>query len=434
MRTRVFLIVAIGVILGVGIGALLVTIATRQQEARQTYLQIVEIKDDEPDPAVWGRNFPNEYEAHLKTMKTSELIRYSDYGRYGGSEAFSKLDRSPDLKTIFAGSAFSVEYKEERGHLWALKDVNETARLGDKKPGTCMTCKSSDVPRLMRTLGAAQFYNTPMKDLVAQNGIKHPIACADCHDARTMALRITRPAFSEAMQRRGIDVSKASRQEMRTYVCAQCHVEYYWLGKGNFYLTFPWDQGLKIENIEAYYDGIKFADYEHKITRAPMVKMQHPEFELWSTGNHARSGVTCADCHMPYRRTGAVKVTDHWVRTPLANIQNTCMTCHRQSEAEMRGRILEAQARTYQLLTQAEKAITDAIRAIETAMAELVTDEALAEARALHRKAQMRWDFISAENSMGFHSPQESVRILGDAIDLARRAEIAALKARRPRQ
>lgn len=434
MRARVFIIAAIGLILGVGIGALLVTIAVRQQEARQAYLQIVEIKDDEPDPAVWGRNFPNEYEAYIKTMRTSELVKYSDYGRYGGSEAFSKLERHPDYVKIFAGNPFSVEYREDRGHMWALKSVTETKRLGDAKPGTCMTCKSSDVPRLMKSLGTAQFYATPMKDLVAQQNIKHPVSCADCHDPRTMALRITRPAFTEAMQRRGVDVAKASRQEMRSYVCAQCHVEYYFRGKTERYLVFPWDRGLKIEDIEAYYDGIKFADFEHKITKAPMIKMQHPEYELWITSNHARSGVTCADCHMPYRRTGAVKVTDHWIRTPLANIQNTCMTCHRQSEGELRGRILEAQARTYQLLTQGEKALVDAIAAIERAMAEGASDEALAEARALHRRAQTRWDFISAENSMGFHSPQESVRILGDAIDLARRAEISALKAPRPRK
>jgi nitrite reductase (cytochrome c-552) len=248
-----------------------------------------------------------------------------------------------------------------------------------------------------------------------------------------MALRVTRPAFIEAMQRRGVDVSRATRQEMRAYVCGQCHVEYYFRGAEEKYLVFPWDRGMKIENIEAYYDEIKFADFEHKITKAAMLKMQHPDFELWSTGNHARSGVMCADCHMPYRRVGAVKISDHWVRTPLANIQNTCMTCHRQTEAELRARVLEAQARTYQLLTQAEEAIADAIRAIEQAMTEGVPDDALAEARALHRKAQMRWDFISAENSMGFHSPQEAVRILGDAIDYARRAELAAVKAPRPK-
>jgi nitrite reductase (cytochrome c-552) len=285
----------------------------------------------------------------------------------------------------------------------------------------------------MKMLGAATFYATPMKELVEKQQIRHPIGCADCHDANTMALRISRPAFIEAMQRRGIDVQKATRQEMRAYVCGQCHVEYYFRGKQEQYLVFPWAKGVKIENIEAYYDEIKFSDWEHQITKAPMIKMQHPEFELWSSGNHARSGVACADCHMPYKRTGAVKVTDHWVRTPLANIQNTCMTCHRQSETELRARILEAQDRTFQLLGQGEKALTDAVAAIAKAMGEGVNDADLVEARTLHRRAQARWDFISAENSMGFHSPQESVRILGDAIDLARRAEISALKSQRPK-
>jgi nitrite reductase (cytochrome c-552) len=433
MRVRLLVIAGVGLLAGVLIGALLVTIAVRQQEARQTFFRIVEIAENEPDPAVWGRNFPTHYEAYIRTMRTSELVQYSPYGRYGGSEAFSKLDKHPDYVTIFAGNPFSVEYNEERGHMWTLRDVLETKRLADRKPGTCMTCKSSDVPRLIQQLGAAQFYATPMKDLVERHNIKHPVTCADCHDARTMALRITRPAFAEAMAARGIDLTGATRQEMRTYVCAQCHVEYYFRGTER-YLVFPWAKGLKVEEIEAYYDGIGFSDWQHAITKAPMIKIQHPEFELWSTGNHARSGVGCADCHMPYRRVGAVKITDHWIRTPLVNIENTCMTCHRQTEAELRGRVLEAQDRTYQLLTQGEQALIAAIAAIEKAMAEGVSDADLAEARALHRKAQLRWDFISAENSMGFHSPQEAVRILGDAIDHARRAELSAVRAPRPRR
>ncbi len=432
MRVRLLVIAGVGLLAGVLIGALLVTIAIRQQEARQTFFRIVEIAENEPDPAVWGRNFPTQYEAYIRTMRTSELVQYSQYGRYGGSEAFSKLEKHPDYVKIFAGYPFSVEYNEERGHMWTLRDVLETKRLGDQKPGTCMTCKSSDVPRLMQQLGAAQFYATPMKDLVERYDIKHPVTCADCHDAQTMALRITRPAFAEAMAVRGIDLSRATRQEMRSYVCAQCHVEYHFRGEGR-YLVFPWAKGLRVEEVEAYYDGLGFKDWEHAITKAPMIKIQHPEFELWSTGNHARSGVGCADCHMPYRRVGAVKITDHWIRTPLVNIENTCMTCHRQSEAELRGRILEAQDRTYQLLTQGEQALIAAIAAIEKAMAEGVSDENLAEARGLHRKAQLRWDFISAENSMGFHSPQEAVRILGDAIDHARRAELSAVRAPRPR-
>jgi nitrite reductase (cytochrome c-552) len=430
MRGRYLLIAAVGLVAGLAIGALLVSIVVRQQEARQTYFRVVEIPEDEPDPAVWGRNFPNQHEAYIRTMRTSELVRYSAFGRYGGSEAFSKLQQHPDYAKIFAGYPFSVEYNEERGHMWALRDVLATRRLGDAKPGTCMTCKSSDVPRLMKALGTATFYATPLRELVDRHGVRHPISCADCHDAGTMALRITRPAFVEAMAARGIDVTRATRQEMRTYVCAQCHVEYYFRGPER-HLVFPWAKGLRVEEIEAYYDERTFSDWTHAISGAPMVKIQHPEFELWSTGLHARSGVSCADCHMPYQRVGAVKITDHWIRTPLANIQNTCMACHRQSEAELRSRVLEAQGRTYQLLGQGERALIDAMSAIERAAAQGVGDDALAEARRLHRRAQLRWDFISAENSMGFHSPQEAVRILGDAIDYARRAELAAVRASR---
>jgi nitrite reductase (cytochrome c-552) len=429
MRSRIWLLVLAAVVVGVAIGALLVSIVTRQQQARLTYFPVAQVTPDEPDPAVWGRNFPYQYERLTRTLRTAELEKYSKYGRYGGSEAFSKLEQAPDLERIFAGNAFSVEYREERGHLSALKDVQATKRLGDAKPGPCLTCKSSQVPGLMRTISPRTFYDTPMKDLVAGHNIRFAIGCADCHDSATMSLRISRPAFREAMARRGINVNAAGRQEMRTYVCAQCHVEYYWPSKTDQYLIFPWDKGLRLENIEAYYDERAFADYTHAITGAAMVKMQHPEFELWSSGIHARSGVACADCHMPYTRVGSVKMSDHWVRTPLADVARSCLGCHRESEAELRARVLEAQERTYQLLRQAERAIADAINAIEAASASGAGPDALAVARAEHRKAQARWDFISAENSMGFHSPQEAVRILGDAIDHARRAELAAERA-----
>jgi len=219
----------------------------------------------------------------------------------------------------------------------------------------------------------------------------------------------------------------ASRQEMRTYVCAQCHVEYYFKGTGK-YLTFPWDKGLKIDSIEAYYDEINFKDWDHGETNAPLVKIQHPEFELWSTGIHARSGVSCADCHMPYKREGAIKISDHWIRTPLVNLTNACATCHRLSEQELRARILEIQDRTFNLLKRAEKAILEAQDAIKTAIEQGASDEVLREARDFHRKAFIRLDFISAENSMGFHSPQEAAKMLGDSIDYARQAELAAYK------
>ena len=99
-------------------------------------------------------NFPREYAAYQKTMETSKLVDYSKYGRYGGSEAFSRLDKYPNLMRMFAGYPFSVEYREEQGHLRAVEDVVATKRLGDKKPGTCMTCKSPQVPQFIEKYGA----------------------------------------------------------------------------------------------------------------------------------------------------------------------------------------------------------------------------------------------------------------------------------------
>ncbi len=414
----------------IGVLALLVSVVERKQEARTTFVKVVEVAEGEPDPSVWGRNFPAHYEAYLRTMRTSELVSYSPYGRYGGSEAFSRLDRYPALVRLFAGYPFSVEYREERGHMNAVEDMLATKRLGDAKPGTCLTCKSSAVPSVMASLGGPEaFYATPARELVAGHaGLRHSVSCADCHDAATQALRAPRPAFAEAMAGRGIDIAAAAHNDKRSHVCAQCHVEYYFQGPGKR-LVHPWAKGLDIESIEAYYDGIGFKDWDHAETGAPLVKAQHPEFELWSSGIHARSGVSCADCHMPYKREGAVKVTDHWIRTPVVNLTNACAGCHRLSEGELKGRVLEIQDRTFELLGRAEKAILAGQDAVKLALEKGVPAAGLADARALHRRAFLRYDFLSAENSMGFHSPQEAARILGDAIDYARQMELAAVRA-----
>jgi nitrite reductase (cytochrome c-552) len=428
LRARLALVFLAAVLLTAAVTALLITIFERQQEARTAFFQVVDIQPDEPDPEIWGRNFRGQYEAYTRTERTSDLVDYSKYGRYGGSEAFSRLDKYPNLPRLFAGYPFSVEYREDQGHLNAVEAVTQTQRLGDNKPGTCFTCKSSNVPTLMKTWGPEKFYATPMKEILAQLSPAHDISCADCHDADTMALRVTRPAFVEAMQRRGVDVTKATHLEARNYVCVQCHVEYYFRGDGK-YLVFPWDKGYRIDDIEAYYKEIGFKDWDHGETKTPLVKMQHPENELFSTGIHARAGVTCPDCHMPYKREGAVKITDHWIRSPLVNLTNACATCHRASEEEMRQRVIESQDRTFLLLERSENAIVAAQDAIKAAMDGGVSDASLAEARNLHRRAFIRWDFISAENSMGFHSPQEAARALGDSIDYARQSELAARRA-----
>jgi nitrite reductase (cytochrome c-552) len=269
-----------------------------------------------------------------------------------------------------------------------------------------------------------------------------------------MKLRVTRPGFIngiQALAASDADASflpsverwragsraqpydpnaDASRTEMRSYVCGQCHVEYYCSSK--MPLTFPWGDGLRARDTEKFWDetkfddGTRFFDYKHAETGAPVLKAQHPEFELWSQGIHARSGVACADCHMPYMRDGATKVSDHWVRSPLLNINRACQTCHHMEEAEIAQRVDVIQQRNFELLQRGGEAIVALIDSIQAAKAQGATDEQLAPALEMQRKAQWRLDFIAAENSMGFHAPQEAAMVLGEAADYARQGELLA--------
>ena len=396
---------------------LLVNIFEKKQEANLYPSVFKPVGDYETDPKVWGENFPFEYDSYKKT-ETNEGPTY-----YGGSDNYQKLEKYPNLIQLFAGYPFSKDYKEERGHYWAITDVKQTLRVNEKTPNTCITCKSSQVLVDVEKMGPENFYKAMFKDVGAH--YDKSIGCLDCHDPKTMELRVKRPAFIEAMQRQGIDVTKASRQEMRSYVCGQCHVEYYFKGEGK-YLTFPWDKGFNVDSIEAYYDEYNFTDWNHETSGAPMIKMQHPEFETWNTGIHARSGVSCVDCHMPYERAGSVKVTNHWIKSPLKNINNACQTCHKWNEQELISRVKTIQDRTYETMYKTEFAILDAIDAIKKAKDAGATDEQLASARKLHRRAQLRWDFVAAENSMGFHSPQETLKTLSNAIDYARQSQLEA--------
>ena len=408
----------VGVVLLIGISALLVNIFTRKQEAQAPVVQVVDIQDGETDPAVWGQNFPHEYSRFMMTEDDTISTPY------GGNVPYDKLARFPAMKRLWAGYAFSIDFNEDRGHFYTLIDQKATERQEVvEQPGACANCHTGDAPNLIKSMGWEAFNKGPYKAISDQ--LHAAVTCNDCHDPDTMALRITRPAFTAAMEERGIDLTKASRQEMRSYVCGQCHVEYYFLGE-NKILTFPWEKGLNIDDINDYYDEYGFKDWEHKETGAAMLKVQHPEFELYSTSIHNQSGVACADCHMPYIREGALKVSDHWIRSPLTNIANACQSCHKMDEEKLAERITTIQGRTAEQLREVETAIIAAIDAINAAMAAGASDADLAEARDFQRKANLRWDFISSENSTGFHSPQESARVLGDAVNFARMAQLSA--------
>lgn len=424
MRNKIIVgIFMVGLVLaGIGAGMLLTNITRQQVEAEQYPLQIVEIGEDELDPAVWGLNFPAHYDRFMMTeLNTGQTP-------YGGSDPYSKLERYPAMVRLWAGYAFSIDHNEERGHFYAQIDQENTMRVQPpfNQPGACINCHAGETPQLIEEMGWAEFNSTPYNELVDE--LHTASTCADCHDPETMELRITRPGLINALEQDGIDWTEASRQDMRTYVCAQCHVEYYFAGEDKL-LTFPWRNGLNIDDMDDYYATIDFADWTHAETNAPMIKIQHPEYELFTSGLHYESGVACADCHMPYIREGGMKITDHWLQSPLNDVNAACQTCHNIPEEELEARILNIQTDTAQLLRLSEESLLEAIDAIVAAQDAGVDDEALEEARDLHRRSQLRWDFISSENSTGFHSPQESARILAVSIDLSRQSQISALNA-----
>jgi nitrite reductase (cytochrome c-552) len=469
-RSRLFwpmlLTVVLTALITLGLAALLVNIIERKNEAKEHNFEIASLSEEVVDPEVWGRNFPRQYDGWRRTVD-------NERSQHGGSEALppSKLEADPRLTRIFAGYAFSVDYREKRGHAFMLHDQEQTERVKQfKQPGACLHCHASIVPAF-RFAGSGDIMKGFEKvcampyaeahDLVDAKGeklVKHPVACIDCHDPKSMQLRVTRPGFLNGIQalvesdvelphlasivqwrkdRKSGRVKegerfdpnvRATRQEMRSFVCGQCHVEYYFKGPGKL-LTYPWHKGLKADQIESYYSETGFTDWVHKETQAPVLKAQHPEFEMWNQGIHARSGVACADCHMPYQRVGAVKVSDHQVRSPMLQVNRSCQTCHRFDEDELKARVETIQKRTRDLAGRAEDALTQMMDAINEARKNGATADKLKPAQDLHRRAQWRVDFVLSENSSGFHAPQEAARLLAEAIDFARQAQIAAMQA-----
>jgi len=432
-RTTFLVLIAAAAVGTFLIAALLMNITERKYEATQTYLPLANITEETVDPEEWGKNFPRQFDGYKRTVDTART-------KYGGSEAFQRLDADPLLKRIFAGYAFALDYREERGHAYSLKDQDETERTKKREqPGACLHCHASVIPAYRKAGGGDVMKGfeivcaMPFKE--ARKLVTHPVSCVDCHDPKTMALRVTRPGFLNGIKAfkksQGIEDynpnTTATRQEMRSYVCGQCHVEYYFSGPGKL-VTYPWHKGLKVEQIEAYYDEVKFSDWKHAETGANVLKAQHPEFEMWNQGIHSRAGVACADCHMPYKREGALKVSDHHVRSPILNIERACLVCHPYSAEEMKTRVEIIQDRNARLLAAAEQAVVDLIDEVKSARTAGATDAQLAPALALQRKAQFRSDFVNAENSMGFHAPQEAARILGEAIDYARQGQLAAAR------
>lgn len=375
----------------------------------------------------FASDFPREYETWKQTADTTFKSEFNS------SQSVDVLAQRPNMVILWAGYAFSWDYSTPRGHQHAVEDVRRTLRTGapgvtegkEPQPGTCWTCKGPDVPRVMKEQGLANYYKAPWSKWGDQ--IMNSVGCSDCHDPKTMDLKPARPALYEAFQRVGKDVNKATHQEMRSLVCAQCHVEYYFKGDEK-YLTFPQDSGITVEAMERYYDAMNYKDYTHALSRAPILKAQHPGYEVHQMGIHGQRGVSCADCHMPYMSKGGVKYTDHHIMSPLANIDRTCQTCHRQSAETLRQNVYERQRKCNEIRNRVENELATAHIEAKFAWDKGATEAEMKPVLDLLRKSQWRWDFAVASHGASFHAPQEITRILSHSLDFASQARLKVAK------
>jgi len=404
------------------LGLLAASITERRAEIASIFNnKKVEIEGIESRNEIWGINYPREYETWAKTAEMDFKSKHM------GNMREDMLESRPEMVILWAGYAFAMAYEAPRGHKYAVEDVRNTLRTGapdhnhegNMQPSTCWTCKSPDVPRLIHEHGIAEFYKAPWS--VFGDEVVNPIGCADCHDPITMNLTITRPGLIEAFARQGKDIKNATAQEMRSLVCAQCHVEYFFKGEGK-YLTFPWDKGITVEDMEKYFDELEYSDWTHKLSRAPMLKTQHPDYELFLLGPHAKRGLACADCHMPYRSQGGIKYSDHQIMSPLKNIANTCQTCHRDSEENLRNYVYEYQDKALEIRDIIERDLSKAHIMAKHAWDNGATDAQMKNALQLIRQAQWRWDFVAASHGGSFHAPVESQRILAHSLDRTNKA------------
>lgn len=371
------------------------------------------IAANETNSAEWGVFYPVHWDSYQANMENSENP--------------SHFATKPYMEAIYAGTGFAAEFNEPRGHLYTIEDVTSVDPARQKSGASCFTCKSTQVPDAIEKYGA-QYYLMSFDEMKSQ--ITEPIGCLDCHDSETMALRISRPALIEALQRQGRDINKITNQEMRSLVCAQCHVTYYF-EPGTKKLTFPWDNGVSAQEILNYFNEEEFTEWVHPVAGSSLVKARHAEYETFMGSTHQSAGLACADCHMPYTMSGNTKLSSHVWQSPLNNIEQSCTTCHRNGIEWLTNRVETIQTQVKQSQDLAGEAVVEAINELKIARDSSTVDKAkLQEAMVLHREAQWHLDYVMVTNGYGFHNPTATLNNLNTAIDKAHRSIAKSREAR----
>ncbi len=383
-----------------------------------------------PDKSLEARNseFKEGYpRQHATWEQTSEMDFKS---KHLGNTMEDALEKDPRLVVLWAGYGFSKDYNAPRGHKHAIDDLHSTLRTGAPKnaedgpmPNACWTCKSPDVPRLIETKGKDDYF----KGKWASKGseVVNPVGCIDCHDAsdEKMPLKVARPFLNDGLKALGKDPKKMSNQDNKSLVCAQCHSEYYFSGE-NKEVVFPWAKGIEGENVEKYFDEREFKDWTHSISKAPMLKAQHPGWEMWQKGVHGRNNVSCADCHMPKRSDKGITFTDHRVVSPLRDIEATCKSCHSQSKEYLLDVTYARQDQVDEMKVKTEDALVRAHIEARAAWDAGAKEEEMKKALTLIRHAQWRWDYSIASHGASFHAPEEVLRLLGSSMERAGEARV----------
>jgi len=431
---------------------------------------------DELKNSAFSKQFPQQWELYNRNTQGKDIttpLTDPEYLRealktetkYKASFPFRKNDNTdppiegkpgagqPYLKNLWLGYPFSWEYNEARGHTYAIHDILEIDRINQYGeaaglPATCWNCKTMKIPYWVEEYGDDKFWSMNFNEFRTPDKISmtdHTIGCANCHNPTDMTLALSSVPLRDWLKRSGVDYDSLPRNEKRALACAQCHVEYYFNEPDhgpNKKPIFPWDMGKDPEQIYEYYntkgkkkdDGTfgQFADWVHPVSKTPMLKAQHPEYEFWQNGTHGAAGVTCADCHMPYMRLdGKKKVSSHMWTSPLRNdelIDNSCRQCHTDKTVQfLRERVEFTQNRTYEQLLIAQDFSVKAHEAVRLASEwggykDANYDKKLAEAREMVRKGQFFWDMVSAENSIGFHNPSKALETLASSQQYSQKA------------
>ncbi len=382
----------------------------------------------------WAKYFPREYDSWKQTKKNDKID--------------DQIKKNPQIAVLWAGYAFAKDYNAPRGHFYAIQDVTNTLRTGapvdaitGPLPTACWSCKSPDVPRMIEKVGELEYFTGKWAKWGQE--IVNPIGCGDCHDSKTANLTISRPYLKKGLEANGVKLADATHQEMRSLVCAQCHVEYYFkktewddakatdpakAKKTAMVVTFPWKNGLGVEDMEKYYDDAGFSDWTHQISKTPMLKAQHPDYEIFTKGIHYRRGLACADCHMPYKQEGAVKYSDHHIQSPLEDVANTCLTCHQETEAEFKAVVKTKLEKKEQLA----KIVMDNLAKAHLEAGEAwklgATEEEMKDLQQDIRHSQWKWDMAVAGHGSFFHAPDETLRLLSVANEQAQTARLKLVK------